>query len=133
MKPGKLILIGVVVFVSTLIWQAPVAHLYGWVMGDRPSAVIARGLSGTPWNGQAAAISLDGKTVAQSLQWQFRPVQLLLGRFAVGIQSAADPIFSGELHLNFFGPISLHEVRAGGSIAELLSYFPNAALPADGQ
>ncbi|SDH21636.1 type II secretion system protein N [Propionivibrio dicarboxylicus] len=67
--------IAALVFAASFLLQTP-ARLIGLAL---PSAVKLHDVSGSFWNGKAAALGLGGLIVQEQLEWNFQPGRLLAG------------------------------------------------------
>jgi len=76
-------LLAVCAYLVFLIAQLPAAQLYGWLKPRAGAPLQLYQVSGSPWNGRAAAADI-GKTRIEEPAWVLRPQALLLGRIEYG-------------------------------------------------
>lgn len=132
MKSRWLILLGVAVFLATLIVHAPVAVLYGYL---RPAnfEVEVIGLDGTLGAGSAAAIVVDGRPLVRNLRWDLQGLSLLLGRLAFAVSADGDGLVAeGRVALPLWGGVELSDLRASGALRPLLATL-SVVAPIEGQ
>ena len=99
-----LTLLGLVAYSVFLIATLPAARAWAWFGGGVP--LQAYGLDGTLWSGRAAVLQ-DQLRRLEAVQWQLRPVQLLLGRVAVDATGRLPD--EGRLRGNFkLTPSAMH-------------------------
>lgn len=77
---------GIAGLLAFLLAYIPAPLLYQWSRDSWGPQSQAAGLSGTLWQGQAAAVSLSG-IVLRDVRWQWRPQSLLLGRISHRVQA----------------------------------------------
>ncbi|MFX8633180.1 hypothetical protein ABTM26_19530, partial [Acinetobacter baumannii] len=77
MKRKVLIGVAAVVFLWTLLTQAPAAMVYGWVR-PKLGAFQLYGVDGHLGEGSASGFSLNGRQIDEKLQWRLQPLWLLL-------------------------------------------------------
>ena len=120
----RLLLAGVSVFVLGLVVLFPARVAYQWFA---PPGVAVSGLSGTVWNGQAAAATVDGLFL-RDLAWKFRPQSLLTGKLGYSINAEpATGFIDTELYIALGGKITARDLAASVPL-ELLA----GVLQADG-
>lgn len=132
MKTRSLLLIGVAVFVLSLISTAPVALLYAKLVRGTP-AVQPAGLAGTLFRGSASSLLLNGRPMLSNLHWQFHPLGLLLARASFGVESSGDVALAGTVAQRLLGGQSLSDLRGTGPLKALLAASGQVGLPVDGQ
>jgi hypothetical protein len=131
MKTRTLLIIGVLVFVYTLVVHAPLAPLYGHFK-PQAGAVELVGVSGSLGAGSAAGVVVRGQTALRDLHWQFKPLQLLLGRAAFRLLGNGDGLLvDGDAALQANGSLRFDDFRASGPVKSVLAATP-LFLPVDG-
>jgi general secretion pathway protein N len=132
--------IGVAAYLLILLATFPVTRLTG-SLEQHLAGVQLRGISGTPWSGQADRVTVQGNDIGM-VHWRIRPLRLLTGNLEyrvelpgkdVGGSALLDLSFSGRLHgrdldlqmlpgalINRFAPI---RVAAGGMLHLQLDSF----------
>lgn len=135
MKIRSLLLIGLGFLVVALLVQAPAASVYAWLKPkDRPLPVELFGLEGRLVDGRVAGIVRNGSTLVSDLRWQLQPVQLLLGRVGLALQSTRDPVLlDGKLSVSPLGTLRLAGLRANGGLRPLAAAAGFPFVPLDGQ
>jgi len=126
------ILLGVAVFSLTLISQVPAALLYS-VFKPQESPLLVHGLQGAWSAGSVSGLSLNGRLVAQDLRWQFKPLQLLLGRAALQLSGGGQiATLDGRLAAGLGGQ-RLDRFRFAGGIKSIAAAAGYAFVPVDGR
>ena len=135
MKIRSLLLIGLGFLVVALLVQAPAASVYAWLKPkDRPLPVELFGLEGRLVDGRVAGIVRNGSTLVSDLRWQLQPVQLLLGRVGLALQSTRDPVLlDGKLSVSPLGTLRVAGLRANGGLRPLAAAAGFPFVPLDGQ
>jgi general secretion pathway protein N len=132
MKRSHLILIGVVVFLWTVLMHAPAASLYAW-FAPKASPVQLYGLDGDLDRGKVQALGYNGRPLLQDLHWSFQPWWLPLLRAAFHVDGGGNGLnVDGRVSL-VFGGVNLSSTRLGGGIKALLGLAGMPFLPVDGQ
>lgn len=131
MKRHWLILIVLLVFVGTLIAQAP-APLIARLVQPKNGPPLLYGADGTLAQGSAAGINLSGRLFNESLRWQFQPWWLALGRVAFHIAGTGTVAADGGVQLTF-GGLHLKNFSADGGLKDLAGAGGFAFVPADGR
>lgn len=128
----RLLILAAVVFGLTLLSQMPAALLYA-AFKPKDSPLTVHGLKG-PWSeGALSGISLNGRLVAQDLNWDFKPLQLLLGRAALHLQGGGQiATVEGGLSTGL-GGLRLTDFRFAGAIKSLAAAAGYAFVPVDGR
>jgi general secretion pathway protein N len=107
-RPGRLVAIGLAIFLCGLIVLFPARVAYRALA---PDGVRLAGLSGTVWNGAAAESRLGGLYLGD-LSWRFRPLALVTGKagFAVSGVSASGPL-TGNFAVAPGGAVHVSDLR----------------------
>jgi hypothetical protein len=129
-----LIVLGVLVFLWTLVLHAPAAVIYGWIAGPT-TPVRWYGLEGTVSEGKAAGVQASGTIVAKQLQWSMDLWQLLLARAAFHVQSFGRDalMIDGKVAINPLRTVHLSDMRISGTLRPLLAATGKPYLPLDAQ
>lgn len=133
MKPGGIILLGLLAFIATLLLHAPAALLYGWSVGRTPSAAVVHGLQGTLAEGGFDAVTVNGRPAFGSARWTLRPLWLLVLRLTADVEAGGDAVVRGRVSRTPFGALRLSDVSAVGSVKALLAALGQPAMPVEGQ
>lgn len=133
MKRHWYITIAVVVFISSLIAQAPAATLYAWFKPKAPSPVELIGVQGTVKQGRASGINVNNNSALNNLSWTLQPWRLLLGQLAFHLESHGDTAIDSHVALSAFGATRISDTQGLMSIKSLLSAIGQPYLPLDGQ
>lgn len=124
---GKLMLGGALLYLLFLTLQTPVAWLFARVPADSP--VQFSGVSGTPWQGEAAQViwQVGGERIELGrLNWNWLPGELFHGRLGFNLELARRPdLLSGKLLLGGQG-YALQNLR--GRIDAVLLGFASPAF-----
>jgi len=72
----RIILIGLVLYLFSLLWNLPASFVWERIKGQLPAQVELYGLTGTLWSGRVNRIEADGIDQG-SLSWSWRPSGLL--------------------------------------------------------
>ncbi|WP_421794098.1 type II secretion system protein N [Hydrocarboniphaga effusa] len=132
MKKRWPILLGVLVFLYSLVMYAPLAVVYGYLKPEG-STVELRGVAGTLKQGSAAGVVVRGETAVRDLRWTMSVWQLLIGRAAFDFSGSGDGlVLEGHAALPVTGGVRLSDLRASGSVKPLLAAL-KLFLPIDGQ
>lgn len=134
MKLRRYLWIGLPVLLLALFAYAPAPLLQHWLKPkDAPAPAELFGLEGTLVKGRIDGVVVGGRTVMADLNWQLRPLQLLLGRLGLALNAGKEPILlDGQASISPLGRLRLNGLRANASLPALLAslgYF----LPFDGQ
>jgi len=127
-----LLIVAGVVFGVTLLARIPAALLYG-LFAPKPSAVQVYGLQGALSAGTLSGITANNRLVAQDLRWQFQPLQLLLGRLAVGVSGGGQIGALKGTVATGLGGTRVTGFRFAGNIKKLAGAAGYAFVPVDGQ
>lgn len=133
MKTRNLILVGVAVFVVSLVLGAPVALLYAKLVPAPGGGVVPMGLSGSLSEGRSAALMLNGRPLLKDLHWRLRPLFLLLGRASFHVDSSSELTLDGKAAALATGGLNLDALRAAGPLKQLLTLSGDVGVPVDGQ
>lgn len=98
----RLIIPGIVVFLTVLIVTFPARVAYNWFA---PPGLRLAGISGSVWNGSAAEAH-TGSAYLRNISWRFSPASLLRGR--LGFKTTSQPA-SGTMQVTI-------AVSPGGSL-----------------
>lgn len=127
-----LLILAGVVFGLTLLSQMPAALLYA-AFKPKDSALAVHGLKG-PWSeGALSGISLNGRLIAQDLNWDFKPLQLLLGRAALHLGGGGQIATVDGGISSGLGGVRLTDFRFAGAIKSLAAAAGYAFVPVDGR
>ena len=126
----RLITIGILAFVWTLLSHAPAATLYGWFAPkDVPTQLL--GIEGSLGEGRLAGITSGGRPLLRDLHWQLQPWWLLLLRASFHIDTGAPIALNGRIGVT---PLATHISAAhiSGGLKALLGAAGIGYLPIDG-
>jgi hypothetical protein len=126
-------LLALIALLIGLVIHAPAATLYAW-FAPEPSAVEVRNLSGTLYQGRAAAVLQQGQLRAENLAWTLQPGALLGARlsYALSGQALGGP-FTARLGATPTGRVHAAPLLASGDINRLLVSIGQGFLPLAGQ
>lgn len=135
MKPARLILFGLAVFVAAALLHAPVDRVYGWIAPAlAQSSVQLFGLGGTLSAGSAARVNLRNQPALNDLAWSLRPLHLLLGRASFHLNGGSQgSLLDGKVSLVPSGTLTLSDTQFTAPVAALAALFGQANLPLQGQ
>lgn len=133
MKTRHLVLLGLAVFLVSLLLDAPVALLYAKLVRNPGTGPVPLGLEGSLREGRAASLTLNGRPLVKDLHWRLRPLWLPLGRAAFRIDSGGELTLDGKAALLATGGIDLDDLRAAGPLKQLLALTGDVGVPVDGQ
>lgn len=80
----KSLIVGVLLYLLTLLWTLPAAVVWKRLEHRLPVPVTLHGLTGTLWSGHVGQLVVDGVNQGQ-LSWGWRPGQLLRGRLGLDL------------------------------------------------
>jgi general secretion pathway protein N len=116
--PWRWPVIGVLAYLLFLLLTFPAVRLSNRLQAN---GIVAAGLSGTVWNGSAAAIQLNGMTLGPT-QWNISPWRLLTGKLSVDIHAKRDDgYFDGTVRAGFGDRLSVYKLRGSLPINALAS------------
>ncbi len=121
-----------VVFGLTLLSRIPAALLYP-AFKSKDSPLLVHGLQGAWSSGSLSGISLNGRLVAQDLHWDFKPLQLLLGRAAVALSGGGQIVTLEGGVATGLGGLRLTDLRFAGGIKALAAAAGYPFVPVDGR
>lgn len=134
MKTLPLIGVGAFTLLVGLIAHAPAATVQAWLKPkDKVPEVQLMGVAGTVMNGSANRVLLNGQPAWGELEWQFKPLHLLLARLAYRLQGNAEQtVLLGNVSLLPTGHLHLKPMLLSGSVKSLLTLADQPYLPVDG-
>jgi len=127
------ITIAIVVFVGSLIAQAPVATLYAWFKPKAPTPIELVGLQGTIDTGRASALNVNNHPAISNLNWTLQPWRLLLGQLGFHLESHGDTTLDSHIALSIFGGTRVNDTQGVMGLKTLLTAVGQPFLPMDGQ
>jgi len=131
MKAWTLILIGLLVFLWTLLLTAPAATLYAW-FASPTAPVHFYGVEGSVDQGKMQTLGINGRPLLQSLRWSFQPWWLPLLRASFHVEGGNQELnLKGRAAL-VFGGIDLAGIHGDGSIKALAAVAGFPFVPMDG-
>lgn len=80
----KSLIVGVLLYLLTLVWTLPAAVVWKRFEHQLPVPVTLHGLTGTLWSGHVGQLVIDGVNQGQ-LSWDWRLAQLLRGRLGLDL------------------------------------------------
>ena len=131
MKPWQAVLTGVAAYVFFLLVTAPAAKLVPFVQ-PRLGGVQLAGVDGSLWSGSAALVTANPVQL-QDLQWQVRPLALLLGRAEVALEANWQGRPAAALAgTGLFGGPYLADVRATVPAPDVLRWLKVKQVSVEG-
>jgi general secretion pathway protein N len=132
MKARTIVVIGVLVFLWSLLMHAPAASLYGWL--SPPGAPVQlSGIDGDLDQGKLQSLALNGRPLLQNLRWSFQPWWLPLLRLSFHVDGGTPDLgFSGRA-ARTLGGIDLSGVQLQGGMKSLLGVAGMPFVPMDGR
>ncbi len=114
------VLLGVAVYLAFLVIDFPAAQAYRLVKAVAPQApLILKGVQGTLWSGSASEALVAGQ-VLSSLEWEIKPLWLLLGRVQMHLgMRQGQSYFYGDVGRSLGNDIHLANVEANLVLADL--------------
>lgn len=128
-----IITVTAIVFIGSLIGQAPAATLYAWFKPKTPAPVELLGLQGTVSAGRASGITVNNRPALTNLMWTLQPWRLLLGQLGFHLESHGDATVDSNLALSVFGGIAVNKTQGVMNFKTLLTAIGQPFLPLDGQ
>jgi general secretion pathway protein N len=114
--PWRWLIVGVVGYFVFLIATFPAQRLTARL---QTAGVQAAGVSGSVWNGRAAALQVRGMALGPT-EWRISPWRLFTGTLSADVKSKRDDgYFDGNLRASLGGAISVRDLRASLPIAAL--------------
>lgn len=93
----RTLILGFIIFLATLLYQAPASLVASWIYQKSDQQIVLTQAEGTLWNGKAtlalSANTAESPVSVGHLQWQVFPLQLLLGRVYTAISWNEVPPF----------------------------------------
>lgn len=135
MKRRKLLLLGLLVFLGTLILQTPASLLHHWLAPRLASSPIQfQGLSGTLSSGRVARVDLQGRPLIGDLAWDLRALQLLIGRASFLLSGGSGGLLvNGTAFVVPSGTVALSDFRLSDPLRAVAAAAGQAFVPAEGQ
>jgi len=122
----KLILLGISVFVISLIMLMPASFALQ-MAGTGNSGVRLINASGTIWNGKADSV-VAMQQEFNKIEWQIHPLSLLVGNLNVDIRSLDDDYpLQGNISVDLDGNVEAEDIN-GILPASIIRQFKGAAL-----
>lgn len=134
MKTLSLIGLGTLALLTGLLVHAPVATLLAWSQPkDGIPPVQLLGATGTLTAGSANQILINGRPAWGELEWQFKPLHLLLARAAYHLQGqSGDTLLRADVSLLPTQSVHMAPLALSGTLKSLLTTVGHAYLPVDG-
>lgn len=135
MKRGGLVLLGVLVFVLTLVFNAPAPRLQAWVAASLAAQGIQlQGVEGTLSSGRASQIDLGGNPLIRDLGWTMRRWQLLMGRASFALSGGRDgQLIDGTASVVPSGTLTLRDFKLVTPLKDALAAAGYPFMPVEGQ
>lgn len=127
------ITITLVVFIGSLILQAPAATLYAWFKPKSATPVELVGLQGSVSAGRASGLNVNGRPALNNLAWTLQPWRLLLGQLGFHLESRGDTTLDSSVALSIFGSTAINNTQGVMDLKSLLTAIGQPFLPLDGQ
>ncbi|WP_022963363.1 type II secretion system protein N [Halopseudomonas pelagia] len=80
----SVILLGVLLYLGSLIWYLPASFVWSRIQGQLPAQVTLEGLTGTLWAGQVGRMQVQGVDQG-ALRWDWQPSGLLRGNISLDL------------------------------------------------
>ena len=124
----RLILAGILTFVTGLIISFPARVAYQWFA---PAELRLSGISGSIWRGTAAEGSAGGAYLTD-INWSFRPLGLLTGKLEFASSSnLASGFIEGNIAVGLSGSLTLSDVRGALTLDTLADMLPLSGIEGD--
>ncbi len=112
------IVVGGVAYLVFLLATFPAARLAARL---QPNGILAAGVSGSIWNGRAAALQASGITLGMT-EWRISPWRLLLGTLSADIHSKRDDGYiDAVVRMGFGGNVTIRKLRGTLPVTALAS------------
>lgn len=132
MSRGRLIGLGVAVFLGSAVLLAPADRLQAWFVPS-DAAVRAQGLSGTLSQGRVTRLDVQGRPALRNVSWTLQAWPLLLGRASFRLAGGADGmLLDGVATVVPSGTVTLRDFRLASPLTELLQAAGQGMLPVEG-
>jgi len=116
--PWRWVVVGVVAYLVFLLATFPAARLTSKL---QTNGILAAGVSGSIWNGSAAAVQTNGITLGAT-QWHIQMWRLLAGTVSAQIHSKSDEGYlDATVRTGFSGAVTVHELRGSLPVSALSS------------
>jgi len=114
--PWRWVVVGVVTYFVFLLATFPAARLTSRLQSN---GILAAGMSGSIWNGRAAAIQVSGIALGPT-EWRISAWRLLIGNLSAEIHSKRDDGYIDvTVRTGLSGAVSLHNLRASLPVSAL--------------
>ncbi len=130
MKRKTLIGIAAVVFLWTLLTQAPASLLYRWAK-PRLTSFQLYGVDGRVADGSATGFNLNGRQIDEKIHWKLQPLWLLLGRVGFGVDGSGLLQLDGSVQEGL-GGLRLHKISGGGDAKAIAGFVGYGFAPISG-
>jgi len=130
MKPRYYIISGIIAYLVFLIVSIPAAPVMAQIQNHVPTISI-QGVSGSLWNGSAAAITVNQQHTINNTHWQINGWRLFTGTLSAHIETRyQQQDFSGDFGIRPAGSVLAKDVSARLDAATLtqLAQIPLAKL-----
>ena len=130
MKKRYFIISGIIAYLVFLIISVPAAPVLSQIQRYLPEISI-QGISGSLWNGSAAAITIDRQQTLNNTDWQFNGWRLFTGKISAHINTHyQQQVINGDFDIHPSGEITARNVNASIEAATLaqLARIPLAEL-----
>jgi general secretion pathway protein N len=116
-----------------LLYNLPAQQVVGWLSGDNQLPLTLQGISGTVWSGEAEQVSFQRKPLGQ-MEWHFKPLRLILGKLAYGIElKQTGQQLQGTFITGFGNSVRLEEVDALLLASQLPEWLQQRQIRVDGK
>ena len=132
MNAWRSVAVGIAAYLLILVATFPVSYLVGAIEQRVPGLQLYE-VSGSPWSGQAARVSIRGTDIG-GVHWAFQPLRLLTGNLEYRVE-LRDARYhgNGRLGLSFAGRLHGRDIRVQFPPAVVIDQFPPAGVAAAGE
>ncbi len=129
MRRYRLPILGIAAYLIFLLMLFPASTAWVW-FSPKGSPLQLQGISGSIWQGDAAAASWRGQAIG-TLHWDLKLLPLLLGKLGAGFSlQSAQGYLQGEARAPLaFGSIQLADLKGQFPLAEIMPLMPRMPIP----
>lgn len=125
----RLAILGIAAYLLFLLTLFPASTAWSW-FSPKGSPLQLQGISGSVWQGDAAAASWRGQSIG-TLHWDLKLLPLFLGKLGAGFSlQSAQGYLQGEARAPLgFGSVQLSGLKGQFPLAEIMPLMPRMPIP----
>ncbi len=126
--PKRLVAIAIAAYLLFLIIRLP-ANLLLPLVSTQVTDLKLNGVEGTLWRGRASSVFYDN-IYAGELEWEARPLRLLLGQWSAAVQLDGPINARADIGYALTGQINVSNATIDGNLSAVSRYLPQTSVMA---